>query len=237
MNKIVVGNLKMNLTLNEIKEYVEKMQEINKENVIIFPTNIFIPFFLNKDYNIGIQNICSEDRGSYTGEVSARQTNSLGIKYILVGHSERRKNNNETDKKINKKIKLANKYNLNPILCIGETKKENKLGMTKMVLKKQINNALKDNKLNKIIIAYEPIWSIGTGNIPSKKEIERIILYIKNYVKKIHKIEDVKVLYGGSINKNNIEYIKRIAGLDGVLVGKASTNYSEFIDIINLYLK
>lgn len=223
--KTIVGNLKTYLNGSEIKEYLNKLDK--SDNLIICPSSIHIPYFLNKNIKIGLQNIYFKD-GAFTGEVSALQGKNLGVSYVLIGHSERKKYFNETNDIINLKIKESLKNNLNVILCIGETKEEKDCNLTTKILKHQLDECL--NGINDpVIIAYEPVWSIGTGNIPSNEEINNIIKFIKN-------IYPYKVLYGGSINKENIEHLNNIDNLDGYLIGAASSKVDEFnyiIDVIN----
>lgn len=227
MEKIVVANLKMNLTVTQISNYLEDIKEvINSKKVVICPTSIYLPYFLKNRYSVGIQNIAVTEEGAFTGEVSASQVSSMGIKYAIVGHSERRQLFNETDTEINKKVLLGIKNNLTIILCIGETKEEKDMLKTDKILKRQLINDLRDidNKdIKNIIIAYEPIWSIGTGNVPENKEIITITKYIKGIVNNIYHEEiDIPVLYGGSVNEKNIEELNKINNISGVLVGGAS---------------
>lgn len=227
MEKIVVANLKMNLTVTQISNYLEDIKEVmNSKKVVICPTSIYLPYFLKNKYSVGIQNIAATEEGAFTGEVSASQVSSMGIKYAIVGHSERRQLFNETDTIINKKVLLGIKNKLTIILCIGETKEEKDMLKTDKILKRQLINALRDIDIidiKNIIIAYEPIWSIGTGNVPENKEISIITKYIKGIVNNLyHEDIDIPVLYGGSVNEKNIEELNEIKEISGVLVGGAS---------------
>ncbi|MEG0909147.1 MAG: triose-phosphate isomerase, partial [Bacilli bacterium] len=171
------------------------------------------------------QNCYSEDKGAFTGEISPKQINSLGVEYVILGHSERRTILHETNEEINKKIKKALTNNLNVILCIGETKEEKDQFMTDKILERQIINCLTGigtSDAKNIIIAYEPIWSIGTGLTPTEKEIQITIMNIKEILKKLYKELDFNVLYGGSVNEENITSINQIKEISGVLVGGAS---------------
>ena len=228
MEKLIVGNFKNYMTANDTANYLKQAEKINGKNIVLCPSNIYIPYFLKKDFKVGIQNIASNE-GTYTGEISSNQAKSLGINYVIVGHSERRSNFNETNSEINSKIKEALKENLNVILCIGETidEKDN----TIEILEKQIIECLKDIELNNIVIAYEPVWAIGTGLTPTPNDIDRITNNIKDIVKKLS-TEDIKVLYGGSVNSSNIKDIIELT--DGVLIGKASTDIAEFLKIIEV---
>ena len=176
---------------------------------------------------VGAQNCHEQDvYGAFTGSVNPSMLKSVGAKYIIIGHSENRQTG-ETDKLINLKIKSALKSGLRVIFCIGETLKAKRKKITKSVLNKQIKAGLKNIKNNKkIIIAYEPVWSIGTGIIPKSDDLFKTISFIKK-VKK-----NYKVLYGGSVNPKNINQLKSINNIDGYLIGGASQDPKKFIDII-----
>ena len=176
---------------------------------------------------VGAQN-CHENKtyGSFTGSINAAMLKNVGAKYVIIGHSENRQNG-ENNKLINLKIKSALKTGLKVIFCIGETLNEKRKKNTKKVLNKQITEGLKKIKYKKnILIAYEPVWSIGTGLIPKPNELFEII----NFIKKNNK--NSKVLYGGSVNPKNIYELKSISNIDGYLIGGASQNSKKFIDII-----
>lgn len=236
--RIVVGNLKMNMVADEVSNYLNKVNKnIYSDQVVICPSSIYIPYFLKQRYQVGIQNISSENSGAYTGEISALQAYSLGVNYALIGHSERRLLFSENDLTVNKKVKIAIKNNLYPIICIGETNEDKVMLRTEKVLKKQITYALKDltiEDMDNIVIAYEPVWAIGTNKIPSNRDIKNTISYIKLLVNNLYHYNRVKVLYGGSVNKNNIEQLVKIDNLDGFLVGGASLKPDEFLKIIEV---
>lgn len=236
-NKLIVANHKMYMNPNEVGEYLKGIiGKITTSNIIICPSSIYVPYFLKHKFSVGVQNICGENEGAYTGEISAKQVSEFGIKYSLVGHSERRIYFDEDNDLINKKIKNLLEHNIHPILCIGETNEEKNLLKTNKILKSEIVSCLKDIKpedFDKIIIAYEPIWAIGTNRIPTMEEIKNNVKYIKEMVNKIYKAE-VKVLYGGSVNTNNIEKLNKISCLDGFLIGGSSTKAKEFLSIIEV---
>ena len=232
-NKIIVGNMKMNLTLDEVKEYIEKMKNYN--NFIICPSYIYVPYFLESNFKVGVQNISEYGIGSYTGDISVMQVASMGIKYTLVGHSERREKFGESDKVVNNKIIKAISNNLTAILCVGETNNEKMCGKTKNVLYRQLTNCLEDIEKydnNQILIAYEPVWAIGTGNIPTDTEIIDNITYIKSVIEEKWGITP-NVLYGGSINEENIKELNKIDKIDGFLIGGACLKPNKFIKILN----
>lgn len=237
-DKIIVANLKMDMVVKDVSNYLNIINnKINDKNVVICPTSIYIPYFLKQKYQVGIQNIFYESKGAFTGEVSPKQIKSMGVNYAIVGHNERRNNFNETDTVINKKVKACLDHKIKVILCIGETKEEHEMLKTNYVLKKQINRALNeiDIKLfDNILIAYEPGWSIGTGIIPKNEEIEDIIKFIKNLVNDNFNYQNIKVLYGGSINDKNINELKKIQGISGYLIGEASFNANNLLNIIDV---
>lgn len=236
MGKIVVGNLKMSMITSEVSDYLKEIKKINHKNVIICPSAIYAPYFLKHEFQVGLQDVFYEEPGPYTGTICPKQAVTIGIKYSIIGHSDRRTYFKETNDEINKKIKAAKKYNMTSILCVGETLKEYKSHKTKKVLKKELKKALMNvGDLNRVIVAYEPSWSIGTNKIPTNKQIIENVTFIKKYISK-HFHYDMKVLYGGSINIDNILTIRNIEEIDGILVGDASTRASEFIDIIEAFL-
>lgn len=228
---MIIGNLKMLMTASDVSAYLKEMKDVSG-NVIICPTSIYIPYFLKQKFMVGLQDISDEDNALKTGGICPRQAVSLNIKYTLVGHFDL----NETNETKNRKINEALKYNMTPILCIGELKKEKNLGKTKKIIYNQLKEILNSTLVNKVIIAYEPIWAIGTNDTPSNKEIEDIANYIKDTVAKLFNSE-IKVIYGGSIHKENINKIREIENLDGLLIGESSTNPTEFKEIINSYFR
>jgi len=226
------GNIKSLNTLDKVIKF-SKSKEIKKGRLIYCPPNTLISSFFKKFKNclidIGAQN-CHEndDYGPHTGFVNCKMLKNIGANYVIIGHSENREKG-ETDKLINQKIKSAIRAKLKVILCIGETLSEKKRGKTKSVLSKQIKLCLdKVNKKTNLFIAYEPVWSIGTGKIPKITELKDSIKFIKSkFNKKIPKI-----IYGGSVSPKNINNLKMIKDLDGFLIGGASQNSKNFIDIV-----
>jgi len=226
------GNLKSINTLDKVIKF-SKSKEIKKGRLIYCPPYTLITSFFKKFENclidIGAQNCHeSDDYGSHTGFINSRMLKSIGANYVILGHSENRKKG-ETDKLINLKIKSAIKAKLKVIFCIGETLTEKKMGKTRAILSKQIKLGLnKIKKKSDIFVAYEPVWSIGTGNIPKPKDLEQIVKFIKkNFKGKLPKI-----LYGGSVSPQNISDLKKIINLDGFLIGGASQSPKKFIDIV-----
>ncbi len=230
-NKIVVANMKMNLEIKDISSYLKKIEEIEDENFIVCPSNIYIPYFLKKKYKVGSQNCHFEKGGAFTGEVSPKQLKSLGVEYVIIGHSERRNIFKEDDILIKKKVVSALEENLKVIFCIGETLEEREMGRTLQVIKRQMLNVLPNLQKN-IIVAYEPVWSIGTGKIPTNEEIEEVISYIKKVLRELEL--ESKVLYGGSVSRENISELQKTENVDGFLIGGASIDAEHIIDILNI---
>ena len=225
-------------SLNSLNKLINlsKSKKYNKAKIIYFPPFTLIQNFINKfkktKISVGGQNCHQvEDYGSFTGSISPKMLKDLGCKYVIIGHSENR-STGETDEEINKKIRSAINKNLKIIFCIGETLKEKRNKITYLVLKKQINKGLKGIKRYKnIVIAYEPVWAIGSGIIPKDKELEFNIKKIRNLIAQQTKL-NLPILYGGSVNIKNISNLKNITGIKGFLVGSASQSSKNFIDII-----
>ncbi|MEG0025966.1 MAG: triose-phosphate isomerase [Bacilli bacterium] len=240
LSKLIVGNLKMNLDLDEISSYLDIVNNnIDNRNVVICPTSIYIPYFLCQKYSVGIQNTFLTNQGAYTGEISPKQVDSMGVAYTILGHSERRLYLKETDEMINKKIIAAVNNYMKVIICIGETLEERKMLKTDKVIKRQIISCLRNlnkKQLENIIIAYEPIWAIGTNQTPTNKDIGDMIAYIKMLVENHFQYSSIKVLYGGSVNEKNIKKLNTIKGVDGYLIGNASTDANQFLKIIEVAL-
>jgi len=222
-------------TLNSLDKVIKlsKTNIKNKFKLIYCPPNTLIRPLSKRlkktNIDVGAQNCHESDNfGAYTGHVNSKMLKNVGAKFIILGHSENRQEG-ETDKLINSKIKSAIKAGLKIIFCIGETLKEKRGKKTNQVLTKQIKNGLKSikNKSN-IIIAYEPVWSIGTGVIPKSEDLIKSVNFIK---KKLGK-KSPKILYGGSVNAANISHLKNISSIDGFLIGGASQDSKKFIDII-----
>ena len=226
------GNLKSLNSLNKVIKF-SKSKEIKKGRLIYCPPNTLITSFFKKFSNclidIGAQNCHeSKDYGPHTGFVNPKMLKNAGANYVILGHSENRKIG-ESDKLINLKIKNAINAKLKVIFCIGETLSEKRKGKTKSILSKQIRIGLdKIKKESNLFVAYEPVWSIGSGKIPKNQELEKIIKFIKSRFKK----KSPKILYGGSVNNQNINYLKKINILDGFLIGGSSQNAKKFIDIV-----
>ena len=228
--------------LNKINSFYSKDKNRNKYRVIITPPytliESFSKYFKNKKISIGSQNCYQKDQfSSNTAAVSPYMLKSVGAKYTLIGHSDNR-GEGDTDAMLKSKVEFALKNNLKVVFCIGENKSEKKNNRTLSVLKRQLINVL-EKKFNKnnIIIAYEPIWSIGTGKIPTAKELKKTTIHIKKVLKNILKKNSSAVLYGGSVDGTNVEMFNQIKEIDGFLIGGASKSSKKFIDIIKNYYR
>ena len=241
-NMFFIANWKMFgdfKSVNSIKKVIKlsKSKKYKKAHIVYCPPYTLIDKFLkitkNSKIKIGAQNSHhSEKSGPFTGSINANLIRSIGARYVIIGHSENRVLG-DSNHIINLKIKSAIKKKLKVIFCIGETLKEKRNNKTNLILNSQIINGLKNIKNNNnIIIAYEPVWSIGTGVIPTQHELIKNIVFIKKLLKKRFKSMNSEVLYGGSVNPKNINELRHINQIDGFLIGGASQNSNKFIDII-----
>jgi len=228
--------------LNKINSYHSKDKNRNKYRIIITPPFTLIEsysrYFKNKRISIGAQNCYQKEQfSSNTAAVSPYMLKSVGAKYTLIGHSDNR-GEGDTDSMLKDKVRYAIKNNLKVVFCIGENKTEKKNKKTLSVLKRQLTKVL-EKKFNKnnIIVAYEPIWSIGTGKIPTVKELKNTVIYIKKVLKNIFRKKGPAVLYGGSVDGNSVKIFKEIKEIDGFLIGGASKSSKKFIDIIKNYYR
>ena len=224
------GNLRTLNSLNSVISFVKKFKKNKLKIIYCPPATLLNPLnekLKSSSIQIGAQNCHESDNyGAFTGHINSNMIKSVGAKYVILGHSENRQMG-ENDNVINKKIKSSIKSGLKVIFCIGETLTEKRKKITKKILSRQISNGLKKIKNKKnIIIAYEPVWSIGSGLIPKNSEIIEIIKFIKK------KVKGINVLYGGSVNPKNINVLKKINNVDGFLIGSASQNSKNLIDII-----
>lgn len=230
---IVALNNKSNLDKNAYRDYLERLNKVETDfELILCPTHLNIANTELVKAKLGAENVSSRKDGAYTGEVSASQLKSYDVEYTIVGHSERREYQKETFEDINEKVKRLFEENITPILCIGESKEQRENTNFKAFLEEEITTALAgltEEQKSKVIIAYEPIWSIGTGIIPTEEQIIDVFDFIKE------KLPTTKVLYGGSANVNNIEMLNKIKQIDGYLLGGLSLKPEElqtFLDIM-----
>jgi triosephosphate isomerase len=244
---LIAGNWKMYKTCAEAAETAGKLKEltagISDVDIMIAPTftalSAVADVVRDSQVGLGAQNLFWEKEGAYTGEISAPMLVSVGCSYVIIGHSERRQYFGETDDSVNKKIKSAITSKLIPILCVGETESERESKDTFSVLDKQISNGLKgfsSNELDTLVIAYEPVWAIGTGKTATSDQAQEVHQFLrslieKNFGKSLAK--SVRILYGGSVKPDNVRELMGMADVDGALVGGASLNAETFSKIVH----
>lgn len=244
--KVIAGNWKMNMlpdeAINYITELTPLVKDTENEVILCVPyTDLFYSLLNAQGTNIkiGAQNMHWEEKGAYTGEVSAKMLKSIGVEYVIIGHSERRQYFAETDETVNKKVKTALANDLKPIICVGETLEEREQGITEKIITNQIEKALAEipgTDLEKIIIAYEPIWAIGTGKTATKEDANDTIKQIRNKLSEMYgqnEANGVIIQYGGSVKASNAKELFEMSDIDGGLVGGASLKADEFSKIVN----
>ncbi len=244
--KVIAGNWKMNMLPNEAIKFIEDLTPLVKDTknevILCVPyTDLFYSLLTaqNTNIKIGAQNMHFEESGAYTGEVSGKMLKSINVEYVIIGHSERRQYFNETDESVNKKIKEAFENELKPIVCVGETLEEKEAGKTVEIITKQTELALEgltDEQVKNTIIAYEPIWAIGTGKTATSEDANNSIKEIRNKIAEIYGQEVAKsviIQYGGSVKSSNAKELFEMSDIDGGLVGGASLKAEEFSKIVN----
>lgn len=243
---IIAGNWKMNNGVSEAKKLATEILELDLskdvEAVLCTPAIDLYPvkeLIKDSDIKLGAQNMYFEESGAYTGEISPLMLKDLGVEYVILGHSERREYFKECDETINKKVISALKNDLQPILCVGETLEERESGSEKDKVKGQIEknlSGLSPEDFDKVVIAYEPIWAIGTGKTASSDDAEEMCAYIRELVKEIfgqEAADKVRIQYGGSVKPENVKDIMSKENIDGALVGGASLEAKSFGDLVN----
>lgn len=240
---LIVGNWKMNTTLDGalklVKDMLIELSRVdNVEKVLCPPFTFIVPLrdlLKNSSVKLGAQNMYFEEKGAFTGEISPTMLAGL-CQYVILGHSERRKYFNETNELINKKVRAALKFGLIPILCVGERLEENEAGKTEEVINQQLMTALRNvNPSASLVIAYEPVWAIGTGKAATAEQARITIKFIRDIVTSFWDqttAEKVRILYGGSVTHENILEFMGQADIDGALVGGASLKNDEFVSIV-----
>lgn len=244
--KVIAGNWKMNMLPNETIQFIEELaplvKDTDNEVILCVPyTDLFYALLTaqNTNIKIGAQNMHFAENGAYTGEVSGKMLKSINVEYVIIGHSERRQYFNETDETVNKKLKAAFENGLKPIVCVGETLEQREEGKVEEVITSQTKLALDgltNEQIENTIIAYEPIWAIGTGKTATKEDANDAIKTIRNKIGQIYgqNVADrVIIQYGGSVKSSNAKELFSMSDIDGALVGGASLKSEEFSKIVN----
>lgn len=244
--KVIAGNWKMNKLPNETMEFIDKLiplvKDTKDEVIICAPfTDLFYALMATQETNIkvGAQNMHWEESGAYTGEVSAEMLKAIGVEYVIIGHSERRAYFAETDETVNKKVKKAFVVGLKPIVCVGESLEQREAGITNDIITNQVKlglEGLTNEQVENTIVAYEPIWAIGTGKTASKEDANEAIKAIRNEIAKNYgedTANSVIIQYGGSVKSKNANELFSMSDIDGGLVGGASLDAEEFSKIVN----
>mgnify|MGYP001609420067 FL=1 len=251
MNKqrkpIIAGNWKMNMTATQARELASKLiplvAAVKARDIVLGPPFTALSAVADtiKGTNIGLaaQNLHWEEKGAFTGEISAEMLLDLGCRYVIIGHSERRQYFGETDESVNKKIKQALKKGLLPILCVGETLAEREAGKLKDIISRQVTGGLKDisaEDMKKVVIAYEPVWAIGTGKTATPEQANEVHALIRQNVKALYSAdiaEGLRIQYGGSVTPENVSTLMAMPDIDGALVGGASLKPESFAALVN----
>ena len=244
--KVIAGNWKMNMLPDQTIKFIDELAPLvkNTENEVILCvpyTDLFYSLLTaqNTNIKIGAQNMHWEENGAYTGEISGQMLKAIGVEYVIIGHSERRQYFAETDETVNKKLKSAFKYELKPIVCVGETLEERENGKAEEIITSQTEKALdglSNSQVENTIIAYEPIWAIGTGKTATSEDANNAIKSIRNKISNIYGqmvANRVIIQYGGSVKASNAKELFTMSDIDGGLVGGASLNVEEFAKIVN----
>lgn len=245
--KFVAGNFKMNMTSSEVAPYLEvfrqETEKLNDVDIVLIPPFTAIAKASEilggtQKIRIGAQNMSPEAKGAYTGEISATMLRDLFVRYVLVGHSERRRLFGETDELVRRKLVTALASELRPILCVGETLEERQAGQEKAVLEGQLRGALEGltpEQISEVIVAYEPVWAIGTGLTATPEQAQEAHLFIRDYLGKLagtSLANKARILYGGSVTPANAKELMSQPDIDGALVGGASLDPRGFAEIV-----
>ena len=237
---LIVGNWKMHGSLESITTFFEEFKAPDNAQVVILPPAIYLRDCVSLErgsWELGIQNVWTEKSGAYTGEISPSMVDDFGVSWVLVGHSERRNYQNETDELIRQKVKCSIEVGMNVILCVGETMQERSSGAAQEVIANQLEIALNQGlskETSKIVVAYEPVWAIGTGKSATEIEAQEMHSFIRQTVVSVlgETATGLRILYGGSVKPDNAGLLLAQTDVDGLLVGGASLQADSFSDII-----
>ena len=243
---IIAGNWKMNITVEQAAHLIEDILPLVKDaqcEVVVCPTFLCLDAVINavkgSNIKVGAQNMHFEENGAFTGEVAPAMLKQIGVQYVIIGHSERRQYFNETDETVNKKLKAAYSHGIIPILCIGETLEQREGNITESILESQVKldlEGLTKEQVEELVIAYEPIWAIGTGKTATADQANETIGFIRKTVGTIfgaEVAEKLRIQYGGSVKPSTIKEQMGKSDIDGGLIGGASLNAEDFAGIVN----
>lgn len=243
---IIAGNWKMNMTPSQAKELVKDLKPLVKDascEVVVCPPFVDLPFVAEEikgsNIHLGAQNVHWEEKGAYTGEIAAEMLKEIGVEFVIIGHSERRQFFGETDETVNKRLKAALQHDLIPIVCVGESLEQRESGVTNQIVNTQIKGAFADissDDAEKIVVAYEPIWAIGTGKTATKEDANDTIKEIRKTIADIYGndiAEKVRIQYGGSMKPANATELMSMSDIDGGLIGGASLKAEDFSKVVN----
>ncbi|MCF7859407.1 MAG: triose-phosphate isomerase [Candidatus Cloacimonetes bacterium] len=247
---IIAGNWKMNKLFPEVEDFLFELSEnleakdLGKIDVIICPPSLYMEIAtdvaVDSKFYIGAQNVNDKDLGAYTGEISACMLDSMDIDYCIIGHSERREYYSETNEMINAKVKRLQENAIVPIICVGETLEQREQGITQDVILEQLNGAFKDIRIEEnVIIAYEPVWAIGTGKTATPEQAQEVHFLIRNWIRENYSpltADNLSILYGGSMKPANTAELLMQPDIDGGLIGGSSLDISQFTQMIDTAL-
>lgn len=246
MKRVFIANWKMNKTVAEMDAFFQELgrqNDFNNAEIVICPPMPLLPLAVEHCKNLGLslgaQNVFWEEAGAYTGEVSPLLLKELGVQYVLIGHSERRQYFSETDQTVARKVKAAIKAGLKPVVCVGETLLERRANRTESVIQEQISavmNGLDPSEARRMMIAYEPVWAIGSGLSAKSEQVKEVAMQIRKLTSELFSLKiarEIKILYGGSVNPDNVADFTESYVLAGALVGNASLDAGKFAALID----
>jgi triosephosphate isomerase len=243
----MAANWKMNKVSSETREFIARffpeVKGVSDVDIVLVPPFTSLPHAAEmiKQTNIMLaaQDVFYEEKGAYTGEISPSMIKDVGCKFVIIGHSERRQYFNETDEIVNRKIKAAQKEGLSVIFCLGESLEEREAGRTFDIIEREMNQGLDGTNIENIVVAYEPIWAIGTGKTATPEQAQEVHAFIREKlrIKYGNKSVDIRIIYGGSVTPENVDSLMACADLDGALVGGASLKVESFVRIVKFIKK
>jgi triosephosphate isomerase len=243
----MAANWKMNKVSSETREFIARffpeVKSVSDVDIVLAPPFTSLPhaaeMIRQTNIMLAAQDVFYEEKGAYTGEISPSMLTDVGCKFVIIGHSERRQYFNETDEIVNRKIKAAQKGGLGIIFCLGESLEEREAGRTFNIIEREMNQGLDGTNIENIVVAYEPIWAIGTGKTATPEQAQEVHAFIREKlrIKYGNKSGDIRIIYGGSVTPENVDSLMACADLDGALVGGASLKVESFVRIVKFIKK